>query len=58
MLGVVLIEKVELNFWSERHPGRSDLPALQNPADMLRKPGVLGLIRVGIIDRHGLEKGN
>jgi hypothetical protein len=53
MLRVVPAKEIELNFRSERQAGCSDLSALQNPMDMLRKPGVLGLIKVGIVDRHG-----
>jgi len=36
--------------------GCSDLSALQNPTDMLCKPGVLGLMKMGIDDGHGLGR--
>ena len=56
MLRVVLAKEIELNFRSERQTGCSDLSALQNPTDMLRKPGVLGLMKMGIDDGHGLGR--
>ena len=56
MLRVVLAKEIELNFRSERQMGCSDLSALQNPTDMLCKPGVLGLMKMGIDDGHGLGR--
>jgi len=54
VLGVVLVKEEELNFGSERQPGRNDLSALQNPMDMRCQPGMFGRIKVGMIERHAM----